>query len=161
MITDPFKVEQCCITATNAIQNMTSDYYSMVGPWIDDILTQVEQAETFGYPTENLYNIINEFHYLYSLLLIIYLEINQDAEWDYIYGTGCGNHQGIDYYADKYNIECLQKHFRCTGAGYDITNILDVFGMNPKAVEDGIGYMSIKYSSSVACGGTVNEFIVS
>jgi hypothetical protein len=131
---------------------LAKDYYSAMKENLQKILSNIYSAELFGKETETLYNMVNDFHYLFGLLMIIYIERVNDARVNLLIDDGCGVDQGTQYYIDKYNLDCIQKHFSCMGQGYDIQEALDVFGLNPDLQGlDGIGYMMIGGSSNPLC----------
>jgi len=160
-LADPFHFEACCFNKATNTQTLIARYYESIEKYMNDLLYSIYQAELFGKPTEQLYNIGNDFHYLLTILLIINEESKNDAEWQYTYGNGCYVDNGIDYYIEKYNINCIAKHFSCIGTGYDISGALEVFGMNPNDKnQDGIGYMHISFSENSKCNESRKAFIV-
>jgi hypothetical protein len=158
-VKDPFSIDRCCQESPTALQNLSADYYTAIGTYVDNIMTELYQAEMYGKDTEIYYDMLNDFHYLYTLLILIYQEMQNDAIWEFNYGTGCNQSQTVDYYLEKYNINCIQKHFFCYG--YDIADALNVFGLNPDMQEqDGIGFMYIEFDSPVACETNKKPFRV-
>lgn len=159
---DPFSTGRCCLTQASELQQLTADYYEAVNGCISNLMTKIYQAEVYGRDTEELYNQLNNFHYLYSLLIMIYLERQEDIAYNQYLGDGCAVDNGAEYYVDKYHIECIVKKFMCTGNGCDIGPVLDVFGLNPKRLSnnDGIGFMYIQYGQQ-DCDEQKNIFRVS
>lgn len=160
-VTDPFKFNKCCLNEATTELSLTTDYYNLVRPFMNSILEEIYRRELYGKDTEQLYNAGNDFHYLYVLLMMIHEERKSDAEFDALYNSGCGQDKGVKFYLEKYNMDCIQKHFYCIGSGYDIGDALSLFGMNPDFVEqDGIGFMYIDYNVSDKCEFSLKPFQV-
>jgi hypothetical protein len=158
-ILNPFHNPEFHKIDNTEIEIMFSEYYSKVKVNTNKLLSEIYSSEMFGKDTEHLYNILNDFNYLLGLMIIIKLERENDSRLSVLNG-GCGNDLGNAYYADKYDIDCIQKHFSCIGTGYDIQPILDMFSVNPDVEEKtGISYMSIDYNDS-NCLTSNNVFII-
>lgn len=158
---DAFARGTCCLVSPSVMQTMTADYYKEISGFMDGLLQEVYQNEIYGKPTEEIYNQINNFHYLYALMVMIWYEMWEDAQKQKYFGTGCETDQGVAFYVEKYNLACVKKKFFCTGRGYDVSSAMDVFGLNPDYQnQDGINYMHIQYSSS-SCPENRNVFRVS
>lgn len=157
----PFDDDSCCFNSPSSLQSKIAEYYTSVKPYMNEILEGVFVSEMYGKDPYCFYTNGNKFHYLLSLLIMIEIERRNDALWNYAYGTGIPQDKGLDYYLDKYNIEEVKKTFSSTGSGYDISEALDSFGLNPDAkAQDGIGYMSIEYSAPLEAELDVKPFIV-
>jgi len=129
----------CCGLYTNELQQLIAEYYYQANTMIFGINNDIYAAEIFGKPTEQLYNKLNDFNYLIMLLVIIYFKRQDDISW-----SSDNEDEGIDYYYEEYNLECIRRNFLCKG--YDIINLLRVFNLDPDAPNlplDGIGYMHI------------------
>lgn len=160
-IKDPFVFDKCCFNEATVMHGQIADYYNAVRPFLNSILDNIFQQEAFGRDAEPLYNIGNDFHYLMVYLLLISLERENDSQWDLLFGNGCGVDKGSKFYTDKYNIDCIQKYFYCSGNSYDISAALNVFSLNPDFVDqDGIGYMHIDYSLRSDCQTGLKPFQV-
>jgi hypothetical protein len=160
-VTDPFKFGKCCLNEATTLQGIIADYYKAVKPFLNSILSEIFKNEMYGKEVEALYNIGNDFHYLLTYLLMIANEQNNDAQWDLAFGTGCGKDMGMTYYTEKYNLNCIQKHFFCTAGGFDIGSALTIFGLNPDFVDqDGIGHMYIDFTLKSTCGESLKPFQV-
>ena len=160
-VKDPFAFDKCCFNEATLMHSQIADYYEAVRPFMDSITEDIFQAEMYGKETESLYNKGNDFHYLMVMLLMISDERKNDVNWDALYGTGCGIDKGSQYYIDKYNIDCIQKHFYCSGNGNDISKALNIFSMNPDFVDqDGIGFMYIDYAIDKNCASGFKPFQV-
>lgn len=154
---DPFSEQGCCKVSNTEFEQLTANHYSLYGTIFDSYLTKAYSAEVYGKDTERWYDLLNEAHYLYILMTIIYWERYNDKIKDAWLGTGCGNDLGGEYYADKYNIDCIQKRFMCYGVNVDL--ILENWGLNPDTFTelDGIGYMNIDYEMT-DCNEETNTF---
>lgn len=158
---DAFAKTDCCLTIPSGIQQLTTEYYKEIAPFIDGLMASIYQAEMYGKDTEELYNQVNNFHYLFCLLMLIYKEMYDDSQWNKYFGDGCEIDKGIEFYNEKYHLDCVKKKFFCTGTGYDISDAMDIFNLNPDAIgTDGIGYMSIQYTQS-GCQDNINTFRIS
>lgn len=159
---DPFSNNKCCINTVGQFAQRTADYYTLVKTPMMVLLNNAYQAQLYGKDSNEIFNHINDFHYLLVLLTIIADEMQQDSDRSEFINGGCPEDYGIDYYVEKYNIDCIVKHFMCSGIGFDIKNVLDLFGLNiNNSEEDGIGYMYIQYNRSGRCSETRNIFRVS
>ncbi len=135
----------CCqleITPSQAIQ---SEYYSVFYNTLYAMINSAWKAELFGKADDatKYYNKINDFHYLYTYLLFIKMEMDYDASQD-----SCGKNKGAQYYYDKYNLKCISQYFECQG--FNITELYNVFNLNPLTADDGINYMSIE-QTAISC----------
>lgn len=155
-----FQTIYCCKTENSILEEMIYEYYEAVFPCMETLLTELYAAEVFGKQdlTERIYNQINNFHYLMFLLSLIHLEMMEDAKRDLYLGTGCGIPEEIDYYVEKYNLDCIQRRFMCTDCDSGINDALEIFGLNPDFVDyDGIGFMYID-DQNANCAENFNTF---
>lgn len=156
-ILNPFHNPEFHKVDNSELEILFAQYYNKVKDNTTKLLSEIYSAELFGKDTEPMYNILNDFNYLLGLLIIIKLERENDSRLSVLNG-GCGNDLGNAYYADKYDIDCIQKHFSCIGTGYDIQPLLDMFLVNPDVEEkSGIGNMAIDYNDS-NCMNSNNTF---
>lgn len=156
-----FENTNCCGYNSGVLATQVSDYYATVKEKLGVYIDKAYQAERFGGDANVIYNRINDFHYLLLLLIIISDEMKQDSDISSFINDGCPNNLGIDYYVEKYNLSCIQKHFFCSGLGFDISSLMNIFGLNINNQEqDGIGYMHIEYNRTDLCQGNINIFRV-
>ena len=157
---NPFELDSCCKHTSTEVESLIAGYYDIHKDNIDRILNEVYRAELFGKNTEQLYNIGNDMHYFLIYLVMIKLEMLNDEEYDLWLGTGCGFDKGIDFYTEKYNLDCIRKHFFCNGMRINQSDALDLFGLNDNEEEDGIGFMHIDWSNKPQCEDKKKAFIV-
>ena len=142
----------CCGLYTEDLQQLIAEYYFQASPMIFGISDEIYAAEIYGNRNlEQLYNKGQDFNYLLMLLVIIYLERQDD-----ILFSDDGEDQGIEYYYEAHNLACIRSTFICKG--YDIINLLRVFDMDPDKPDlplDGINYMHITLQPS-----NHNRFII-
>lgn len=123
-------------------------YYGEVSSFLPDILTKAYDKACFGYHDKSceLYNLVNDVHYLFGLLLVLKEERNQDKD-------SCNSDKGSEYYFEKYKLMCVKKHFKCLGL--DIQPLLNVFGLTVTSItqssEKGINFMYIEESPDPLC----------
>jgi hypothetical protein len=148
----------CCdtsITLTDLQQNSV-DYYDCIWGNMNALMHEWYSAETFGMPdkAENAINSINDYHYLYIYLVIIYYQRKWDAEAN----PPCYTDKGLDYYLTEYNIECIKKYFLCKNV--DIKSLLQAFDMYSELGPDGINFMAIEDTYPDTCSTNNELFIV-
>ena len=121
MIDEIINVQQnsCCLPQMSGENQLIHDYWCQVRACTGTTLHKAYAKEMFGYDSECAFNGTQNFFYLLDLLLFI----NRDMAM-----TG----NTIDYYKEKYDIDCIKKTFMCHGC--NITNALAVFGMEGSLV---------------------------
>ena len=159
---DPFGKVRCCKTFASMYEEATADFYLSLGSDVDSLLSELYSNEMFGKDTEDMYNRMNDIHYLFFLMTLAHFERKQDADKQLYLSdvSGCDQDLGQEFYIDKYNIECVQKHFLCSGMNIDAA--LEAFTMNPNLLEGvgGIGSMSIG-NGNTNCEGILPYFEIS
>ena len=156
---DPFEKKNKSINLS-FIEELIADFYGLVSYNLQKQLDRAYKAELFNNSSEEHFDIGNDYHYLLSLIISIYMEMYNDAKWNERYGIGCKDDKGTAYYYDKYNIDCIKKHFLCMD-NFDIKDVLGLIGLDDKNdTKDGIGYMSIDYSYESQCDSDVKPFQV-
>ena len=109
----------CCCPTIAGEDHLIHDYWCQVNTCVKKAINDGYSKELFGYNSECAYNSANNFFYLLDLLLFIQRDMAM---------TG----NTIDYYKDKYNIECVKKTFLCHGC--NISNALAIFGMEKNLI---------------------------
>jgi hypothetical protein len=129
----------CCVFEITPAQQIQSEYYGVFYNTLYAMINDAWKAELFGKAVDatKYYNKINDFHYLYTYLQFIKIEMDYDASQD-----SCGKNKGAQYYYDKYNLKCISQYFECQG--FNISGLYDVFDLNPLTANDGINYMCIE-----------------
>ena len=116
--------DDCCGLYSSPLNQLIAQYYYVASPMMFGNNDNIYAAEIFGKDTELLYNNQNDFNYLLCLLVMIYNERQDDIAW-----SDNGEDEGIDYYYEEHNLECIRRTFMCKG--YDILPLLKVFDMDP------------------------------
>jgi hypothetical protein len=137
-------------------EKLIAEYYDMAFQCLDPLLTQAISKELYGITdVQQVYNKINDFHFLLGLLMIIVDDIRLSAR---------GNPCGIPDYAtilERYNLQCIMNHFKCFGCRINLisrifslfnvsVNIDDLIGDN-----DGIGAMYIEGGGADCPAGNI------
>ena len=147
----------CCGEPTPGVgETLIAEYYNIAFECLDPLLTQAISKEIYGLTdVQQVYNKINDFHFLLGLLVIIVDDIRLSAR---------ANPCGIPDYAvifERYNLQCIMDHFKCFGcrinlisrifALFDVSvNIDDLIGNN-----DGIGAMYIEGGGTDCPAGNI------
>jgi len=132
----------CCDTSIvpDELQQITADYYGCAMGKITDYMDLFYAAEVFGNDdsSEEFANSINDFHYLYAYLVMMYWERMEDSANN----PPCYSDKGVPFYVTEYNLVCIKKYFECKNT--DITTLLNAFGLVITGKPDGINFMSLE-----------------
>lgn len=132
----------CCRTdiVPTDLEQKTSDYFDCLRDTIWNLIKKMYNAEIFGNNSDSrMYaNMINDYYYLYGYLVIIYYQRIEDA----LNNPPCYEDQGIAYYLQEYDIECIKKYFQCKGV--DISSLLNAFDLGSIGEPDGVNFMSVE-----------------
>lgn len=154
----PDNSSYCCDTSLTVteLQQSTIDYYDCVNSNISSLMNEWYSAEVFGMSdkAELSINNINDYHYLYLYLVMIYYQ----RKWDSEANPPCYTDKGLEYYLITYNIDCIKKYFLCKNV--DIKSLLQAFNLYTTGSPDGINFMAIEDTYPDSC--TINDqlFIV-
>ena len=160
MVCDPLQIfnPACCNTriVPTDLEQKTIDYYSCVSSEMVTLLNQFYSAEALGNEplSEESINRINDYHYLYAYLVMIYFQRIEDAALD----TVCHKDKGLSFYLTEYNIACIRKYFECKRVNID--SLLQSFDMFSSDGVDGVNFMSIEEAASDNCPDNDELFIV-
>ena len=77
---DPFGKVRCCKTFASMYEEATADFYLSLGSDVDSLLSELYSNEMFGKDTEDMYNRMNDIHYLFFLMTLAHFERKQDAD---------------------------------------------------------------------------------
>lgn len=116
-------------------QFLLAKFSQIVSSFTRDQFESAISDEYFG--NKPNYDSMNDFNYLFVLLLIIDNEMNFDLST----GNTAPWYDKI-YYIEKYRLEDVRKHFKCMG--YDITPLLSLIELNDAQPPSGIDHMYIE-----------------
>lgn len=132
----------CCRTdiVPTDLEQKTADYYDCISDKVWDLVKKMYASELYGNTLDSraYANMINDFHYLYGYLVIIYYQRLEDAANN----LPCHTDQGIAFYLDEYEIECIKKYFLCKNVNID--SLLEAFDLGQIGDPDGINFMAIE-----------------
>lgn len=150
----------CCDIAISPdpLQQISSDYYDCSLGQITALIDKMYAAELFGndVESEQFANAINDYHYLYSYLVMIYFQRLEDAANN----PPCFTDKGLPFYISEYKIMCIRKYFECKGI--NIIPLLQAFDMVISGTPDGINFMSLEaaFPTTPDCPDDDQLFIV-
>lgn len=163
MITDPFNpIIDCCGTYSSDMQQKIATWYETISTQLFALIDKAYGVAIYGREPEQVFNRINDIHYLFLMLYII--QKRRQEYFDYT-----GEDLGLAYYYEMFNIDCIKRTFQCKGI--DIAPLLGIFNLGPyppgptpvipksppcPPMPDGIGSMHIE--SGPICE---NLFIIS
>lgn len=138
---------KCCQKEPSTLQALTRDFYKSIQVYLEDLLQESYEYSVFGKCAQSIYDKINDFHYLYMLMIVIYQEQQEDKDINYYINEECNVDNGAKYYIDKYNLACIKKHFMCNK--FNVSQALQIFGLDPDMLNrDGIGNMYIRFNET-------------
>lgn len=154
---------KCCDTRLlpTKLEGYSADYYDCLRKTLQQLICDMYAAEAFGDPVKAkiMANLINDFHYLYGYMVILFLQRQEDAKND----LNCHMDKGNAFYWQEFQLECIRKYFQCKGV--DISSLYNSFDLYPKTTlgPDGINFMSIEQAvpPTPQCNLDDQVFIVS
>ena len=115
----PFEFESVEQQEPSPIQAQIAKYYGYISEVNDSLMKDIRRSELFGKEedVEHYYNVMNDYHYFISLMVVIALERANDLHNSRFFGEnakrGFGSDFGGDFYREKYHLDCIRKHFSC------------------------------------------------
>ncbi len=127
--------EGCCDISRTELEDAIGSFYKTARPWMDSLLGKIKQKECFGFldGLEDLYNDMNDFHYLGLYLTLMYSQREEDNR-----GVDCDDRKLGSEYTE---FDCLKAYFACKGINID--PLLTIFGFGLPD-DCGINYMCIE-----------------
>lgn len=130
-------------------QQRWSEYYELIFNKISALLALSNQAGIYGHSdTQDYYDQINNFNYLFLYLYIIRQEYQTEEQ---LFNAGLISELvTIQELADNYSLDCIRKTMLCNG--FNIIPLYQLFDLNYMNVQtlDGIGYMAINPNNTAA-----------
>lgn len=124
------------------LQFIMSEYYSFIYDKIVSLITIANQSGIYGHSdNSNIYDEINNFHYMFFYLYMIRKEYQEEIR---LYEAGLISELiTVQELADKYKLECIRKTMSCYG--YNMIPVYELFDLNyyEDSSKDGIGYMAL------------------
>lgn len=94
-------------------QTSFADYYLGVAQCMDKFTKTAYGKEIMGHTeVQNEYDKINNIHYLALYLMFIKEDMDMDVENGVV--------QPLEYYIEKYKLDCIRKAIQCTGCSVEV-----------------------------------------
>lgn len=154
---------KCCNTQIypTILEGYSADFYNCIQNTLKQLVCDMYAAEQFGNEklATELANLINDFHYLYGYMVILYFQRLEDAQ----NSPPCFMDKGNAEYWKEFQLECIRKYFQCKGV--NITSLYNSFDLYPATTlgPDGINFMAIELAQPPTPNCTLDDqvFIVS
>lgn len=130
----------CSLEPVSELETLTANFYDCIRNTMNEYVSSIYSQEMFGNveKSDSYANALNDLHYLYAYMVIIYFQRQEDKLLD----TDCNRDKGSAYYYEEYKIDCIKRYFKCRNI--DISSMLNTFGLTKtNTIPDGINFMCI------------------
>lgn len=108
----------CCKRGFTDEEELMLNYMVEIADCMETALNKAYAQELFGYNSECSFNKVNNFYYLFDIMMWVYRDMQMNPTHD------------RDYFEELFSMDCWIKTFQCCGC--NVTDAIDLF-FNPYA----------------------------